>query len=375
MPRVYGKRKIYTATIESFWSAPMRRLFESIKEIPWVSLAAFSTLLGGSVLFFYFRSIGYMPSDLSALVALGGVTALATFGVLVVQTLSIFAPAWIYQMHGVEQAALNAEASRPFKLWELISLQCGGVAALFLWIAYAYYRDCEVVEWLTLTVGGVMLPFFLVALGNIVTHKGTRGARLNRLNTSWVIALFALLPFYVLYDIRGVFTGGWIDPFYLVLICWGVLVIGNSWLATSLKWQGVFLLTIYGMLVFFVVVSIAISGKSVFPTMVATTLGLRSDGPTELILPQETCKLVRDVMASEGGEPPLHCDESSSHRLRVQVLSNVGERWLIELDAKPEDQAEVRHQVRITIPATGVQRVRVVRDEAPQERRICPKVT
>jgi len=77
MSRLNAMRKATDRSIKSYWSIAVRRLFATLNEIPWVSLTALSTLLGGAILFVYFRSIGHVPSDLSSLFGLGVTTSIA----------------------------------------------------------------------------------------------------------------------------------------------------------------------------------------------------------------------------------------------------------------------------------------------------------
>lgn len=94
MPKFIKKKSTASVEAKSVWSHKTRRVFQSLNEIPWLSLTAIGTLLGVTILFWYFRSIDFFPSDFSVLIGLGVGAAASAFGALCVLTLGLFAPAW-----------------------------------------------------------------------------------------------------------------------------------------------------------------------------------------------------------------------------------------------------------------------------------------
>jgi hypothetical protein len=75
MPNFISKRNHKEKKIKSYWPESAKRIFESLNEIPWISLTAISTLTGILILVAYFRSIDHSPSDFSVVIGLGAVAA------------------------------------------------------------------------------------------------------------------------------------------------------------------------------------------------------------------------------------------------------------------------------------------------------------
>lgn len=98
----------------------MRSLFQALNEVPWLSLTALGTLLGVSVLFWYFSSIDFFPSDFSALIGLGVGAAISAFGVLCILVAGLFAPSGFYRTHISEFGEENLERKRKFTEWNLL---------------------------------------------------------------------------------------------------------------------------------------------------------------------------------------------------------------------------------------------------------------
>lgn len=363
MPEVHIEKESKTGAVQSFWPDFTWRLFESLKEIPWVSLAAGSTVLGGSILFFYFRSIAFIPTDLSTLVGLGGAAALAALGLFVVLTLGLFASATIYQIHVAGQHGENPRSRKTANTWGLGFLQLGGIGWLLLLGAYFSYRQCDAVDSISLVAAGIFLPFFLAGSIGMIRESVGFARQLWSFYVSMIISLISVASFLTLFAFRDFFHLPGMNPVAMMLPVWLAIVAGNSFLATRLKWQGVAVASAILTTTLIFVASMASERKSFFPSLVATTLGVRSDGPRELMVPLETCELVRGALLRANTSSNLSCQDAHWNQVHAQILSNVGERWLIELSVGAFAEHADAKRVRLTIPGSGVQLVGVVKDE------------
>ncbi len=364
MPKIYGKRETGDNAIPSFWPEATKRWFESLGEIPWVSLAAGSTVLGGAILFLYFQSIGYMPTDLSALAGLGSVTALAALAALALflaLVVGLFAPAALYRQHVADEQSELGGSHRPFSALELVFLQLGGLGLVLLLLAYRNHRDCGGLNWPQLGLGAPLALLGLVAFSSIVGAAGRTPQRFWRGYTALAVALLALLPFYLVFDLKEHLAWSKEASTLALWALWLVFVLGNALLATRLSGRGVIVMATFLAACFVVGFSQIADRREVFPTMVATTLGVRSDGPTTLLVTAQTCALVRDALVRTGDEALVSCREGRWSEVEAQILSSVGERWLIELDASSADGHVPPARIRMTIPGSQVQWVGPVR--------------
>jgi hypothetical protein len=192
MSKIYGKKTINTKVIRSYWPDWVRRLFETLREIPWVSLTAISTLAGVLILFLYFQSINYFPSDFAALVSLGAATAICAIGVVVVLSLGLFAPAAVYSHYSSDELPLGHPIS--LTQFQLVALQLGGVGGVFISIAYPLYRDCDVIFNHYGTIGIVLIGIGLVAWVKLLIPKGPLGSYVARSWAALSLTLLGLTP-------------------------------------------------------------------------------------------------------------------------------------------------------------------------------------
>jgi hypothetical protein len=155
MSRLNAKRQEKTVVVKSLWPVSIRGIFLSLNEIPWVSLTALSTAWGGALLFIYFRSIGYVPSDLSALFGLGVTTAVMSIVLLVFFAFALFSPTWIYQ-HGLADSDPAFQSiSRKHVAIILAGLQFGCLGGFLLRFSYQQFV-CNSTDIFWMIVGGLL---------------------------------------------------------------------------------------------------------------------------------------------------------------------------------------------------------------------------
>lgn len=355
MPKVYGKKNSAEVDI-SLWPSWVRRLFVSLREIPWASLTALSTLFGAVILFMYFRSIDHLPSDFSALVGLGIAAAFCAVALLVLTSVALVAPAAIYREYIAREAEVNPDSKTPFGDFDLLLLQLGGVGSLFAWIGFENYQDCSAFAFEFSVFGTILLILGFWTLSRMVFLNGGWRRRIKRGWTGLIIAILGLLPFIMLAPLATLFSSDYLNSFVLLLTLWVLVVAANALIATRLSVWGVFVSAVFVVVWGYVFVPLAFSRPQMVPTTVAFYLGIRGEQPQQLLVLKQTCELVNNAIASAGvtGNEKA-CSETWSE-LNAQVLSNAGDRWLVEFDATG-GKGTVPLKLRLTIPRSDLQLV------------------
>lgn len=356
MSRLNAMRKAKEATVKSHWPVTVRRLFATLNEIPWGSLAALSAMVGGIVLFLYFRSIGYVPTDLSALFGLGITSSIVSLALLVGFAFVLFAPTWMYQ-HGLMEIDTSfKQASRMRVSVDLAGLQFGALGVWLLKVAYnEFICNGSPIGWLI--VGAVFFVWGIYSLSRLT--KIPNGFR-RRLWSFWyailigfcgVVPIVALLPIQLALAPSG-------DSAVWVLLGLFVLVISfNAFVAPAFgsRTAGVFALAF----AFYLLIVVPLVGGNpvFFPTLVAQVLGVREAEIQELHVPQKTCQLLLSTIESSASQI-VKCSAGDWGVVKAQVLSNVGERWLIEIRKEDTNVGGEANYLRVTIPQDGVQTIR-----------------
>lgn len=363
MPKVFGKKSVVERTVTSYWPKWARRLFESLKEIPWLSLTAVGTLLGVLILFSYFQSIDYFPSDFSALISLGVATAVGAVGLTFVLALGLFLPATIYRDYASNDAANPAGAKRPFTELELIGLQLGGVGFVLGLIARSQYLDCGAVltGYSLLAVGSLLL--WAIACLRILRSDGTRKQRFHRLQASAGIAVFSSSLCIVFLPLLPVFASESLDATVILFTFWALAIIANASAAKNLPIPGLLLTggLIVGIL--FIATPMATEGDSIFPKMVANLLGVRQEQAQDLRVPEKTCRLIKSAMGGSVSSADLRCEADDWGKVKAQILSNVGDQWMIELAVVSALDQSKTSKLRLTVPRADIQVVRFIGDK------------
>lgn len=324
MPKIYGRRIVNEKRIKSYWPNWVRRLFETLKEIPWLSLTAVSTLLGALILFIYFQSIDHFPSDFSALIGLGAAASVSALALVVALAIGLFAPAAVYQHYYAEEKNSASEAKKFFTEYELVFLQLGGVGVVLSHIAYAGYRDCgNVFIWYGI-VGTVLLVLGIVSFLRILGANGGWRRRLARSFTACAIATMTLAPFLVLIPLRELFASPMVDSSAALLTLWALAILVNA--ATATQLPGVAIAVVAVMLSGFLYMGVPLmtDRPNFFPTMVASFLGVRDEIVQDLRVPKRTCALVMSALGATNKSNNVRCSEAEWGEVRAQVLSKEG---------------------------------------------------
>lgn len=374
MSKIINKRNTVEKSTKPYWPEGTRRLFQTLKEIPWISLSAINTLFGVLILFLYFKSIDHFPSDFSSLISLGVAASLCAAMLVVASAIGLFVPATFYQQYLSDEKTSSSAVKKFFTDYELVLLQLGGVGWVLLTVAYSEYRDCHIISRWYLLFGGVLLALGVVTLLRIVKHQGSWNRRLFRAYMAVLIALLASVPFVVLFAFKDLFTFPSVDSSLLLITFWVLLIVGNAVMATKLPGKAVVPAATFITALFLLIFSMVSNQAGLFPTMVATFIGIRVDGIQELRVSGKTCELIRAVLGRSEQKENNPCINLGWGEVRARVLSNVGERWLIDVDADQMEKSKDKSGVRLTIYGNEVQIVRplLVRVESGKTTS-CPK--
>jgi hypothetical protein len=370
MPKIINKNSNKEKLIKSYWSDSAQRFFVSLHEIPWISLTAISTLAGVLILFAYFRSIDHFPSDFSAVIGLGAAAAACAVGFLIAISLSLFGPTFVYHNSSLVVNKTDSSKNKNALENELIFLQLGGVGALSLYMAYPEFRDCGEILNAWILVGGVLVLIGLFAFGKVVSQGQTWGERFDRGWSCFLIAFMAITPLFFLAVFLQNFKSNYVNSFMLLLCFWTVIIAVNSVAATRLASAKplAFILSFVTAAYLVFLVPLATSNPSFFPAMVAGYLGVREADFQTLQVPIKTCNLITGSISTGSQANDLVCSSGDWGQVKAQVLSNVGERWLIEI-ATENIQTKQASKLRLTVPRAEIQTVKSIKlkpkDEKP----------
>ena len=209
MPKFLGRNNTRKKEIKSHWPNWVRRLFQTLEEIPWVSLTAISTLFGVVILFSYFRSIDYFPNDFSAVIGMGAAASIGAITVIAVLSFVLIAPAAFYRHYASTDYPPDVRVS--FNESELIALQLGGVGGFFAYIAYVSYRDCDQFSWGYALVGATLFLIGFIALARIALRAGSFKSRRLRVWASLTLMVLSLAPIFIIIPLGELFLASEVD--------------------------------------------------------------------------------------------------------------------------------------------------------------------
>lgn len=347
--------------------ALLRRLVELMGAIPWVTLGAIGTGCGLSLLYFYFRSIEFVPADIPAMLGASLFVGLLATALYLYTAGSLLAPLWAYREAGLDD---QTDSNRPSSLW---TLQLVGAGAFLLFIGYRLWRDCKNHPEFTLIPGVV-----LVVIGGLgwgwyqirqTTHQHPWWRRqLSALN----VCFFGVFPFLALFAVLYPSQGADWWHLGLFVAVWLVVVLASSLLFHRIPLWGCALLVMV-VTPLFVVSLPGLQGRiSYLPTVAAEMAGIRAKQINELRVPEGTCRLIQSALTSTSSARPVNCKEGADwSTVHAQVLSNLGERWLIELQLDGSQPKGRNGAVRVTIPGEGVHTVRQIPAQSSEEAAGC----
>lgn len=368
MPKVFGRKKVAEPALRSHWPVWLRMLFETLRDIPWLPLTAIGTFVGVLLLSTYFQSIDYFPSDISTLIGLGVATAVCALGLYVVLALGLLAPAVMYRQYRNGDKDAPGKADREFHRLELVCLQLGSVGLIFGSLANNDDLNCGKLLTSYSVIAALCVVFCLVAIVRIVGAKGTMGQRVERLNTSVGIAVFSAPAAVIFAYLLPIFKTTYFDYSYLsylLFVLWALAIVANAWLAERFPVIGLVAVGALVVWIAFIALPMLIGKPSLFPQMVASTLKVRQDRVQEYRVPSKTCLLIQSGFVASN-IPSVNCGSGDWSAIKMQVLSNVGENWFVEIEANTE-QNSAGSALRMSIPKVDVHLVQSPENRAEKQ--------
>lgn len=362
MPKFVKRKPAIGSEAKSVWSYKTRRLFQSLNEIPWLSLTALGTLLGVTILFWYFRSIDFFPSDFSVLIGLGVGAAASAFGVLCMLALGLFAPAISYRIYLWNPEGRKADIKRHFTGLEMAGLQLGGVGLTFGLIAYPAFRDCG--TWLSFysVAAAVMLLLWLITLAKILFSNGRLNPWVDSSSAAVSIATASMFICLVVIALLPIFRFQYPYADVTLVTLWAFAILANALAAVRMRALEISIAGGLIVVVLFVLLPVAVNHRNLFPQMTANFLGIREDAPAELRLSAKTCQLILSAVPEDMTSKGLECGGEDWGMVKAQILSKVGDQWLIEFAVEKNSEPAVIAKLRVTIPRSDVQVIREVED-------------
>lgn len=347
--------------------ALLRRLVDLMGAIPWVTLGAIGTGCGLSLLYFYFRSIEFVPADIPAMLSASLFVGLLAAALCLYTTGSLLAPLWAYRDAGLDD---QTDDRKPSSLW---ALQVMGVGAFLLFIGYRLWRDCkEHPEYVSipgaafLLIGGLAWAWYQ---NKPVQH---RHPWWRRQLSAIGVCFFGVFPFFALFTVLYPLQGADWWHVGVFVVVWLVVVLATSLLFHKIPLWGCALLVMFVTPLFMVSLP-GLQGRiSYLPTVVAEMAGIRAKQVNELRVPESTCRLIQSALTSVAVAKPVSCNEDAVWgTVHAQVLSNLGERWLIEVQLDGPQPKGRNGAVRVTIPGEGVHTVRQMPAQSSEQAAGC----
>lgn len=339
----------------------LKWVFEQLAMIPWVAFGAMGTGGGIALLYFYFASIDYVPADISSVLSASLLMALLAFAFYVWVVICLVAPLAAYRamdLH-VEDEGEEARTPKSTGVSGLWTLQLIGVGGLLLFISVPQAIRCVPYFEYLLIAGGVCTC--AGAFGwwrNEIAKTVRRRAWKKRLGLALLVSTVGALPFIVLTQILlSHHSTDW-PHLVALLVVWLTVVVVSAFLDRIPVWGCALALTIFCPILMYSLPAL-LGFPAFFPTKIAQLSGIRAEKVAELRVPAGTCKLIESAVGAPKTARPVSCgggaEWGTAHAL---VLSNLGERWLIELQLEGGEPGKTNGAVRVTIPGADVQIVR-----------------
>lgn len=307
-----------------------------------------------------------MPSDFSALFTLGITTSIVSIFLLLGFAFVLFAPTWVYQ-HGLSDSDPEFKrVNRTRASFDLAGLQFGAIGIFFLSIAYDE-KICNGSPTLWLAFGLVFVGWGICSLTRFTRIPTGYKKRMWSFVCALIIGLCGLVPIAALIPIQLVLIPDGEAAALALIGLFVFVILFNAFVAPtpSGRTAGAFALAFTMYLL--VVLPLIGSNPILFPTLVAQALGIRESAIQDLRLPKRTCQLILATIKYKSFDN-IRCQSDEWNEVKAQVLSNVGERWVIEIRQEGEAIDGEVVKLRITIPREGVQVVREIRSPLNQER-------
>lgn len=323
----------------------LRRLWVTFNELPYQAIAFLSFAAGTGAIYRYFLSIEYWPGEIHLIVALA---ALAASGILLgvlALTALLFATVWMTKLYEInpvsplylfvgQVGAANIALAYLFRRLEywpafmILSILCSIYMA---WRLVKGRHERTVLDALLTVVppilGGLFAMFALLVVASMAGYSK------NPQQRDWELIFAILSTALIAYFAANAFLTDKRLPFlYVVLIALACAVASIVFLAE----------------------------KGAVSTALASKLGIRIDGVSELRVSEATCRHVTSSLFLENINDKsksslAHC-QKESNRVMAEVLLRWGSRWLI-IPKSINGWTTSNSTMKITIPDVGTELV------------------
>jgi hypothetical protein len=337
----------------------LARLFlQQVAALPWVGFGAIGTGIGVALLYFYFESIDFVPADIPSILSASLLVAMLAFAFYMWVVASLIAPLWSYRHSKLQFATHVIDKSTGLSdALALPSLQFLGVGSLLLLAGVGLWLKCSSLADVLLMVGvGLALLGALGWAWSEYMAAGWRASWLGRLPAVAWVCFSSALPVSVLLVFLVPSQGAEWWHLGVVVVLWLGVVLGSIFLDRIPVWGAAFVVTAMSPFITFLVPAL-LGLPFLFPIKVAELTGIRTEHPIELRVPKSTCDLIQSALDSRPGGRSVNCVGGDWNKVHAQVLSNLGDRWLIELQPDGASLGGGKVPLRLTIPGDGVQRV------------------
>lgn len=354
----------------------LKWVFEQLAAIPWVACGAMGTGAGIALLYFYFASIDVVPADIPSILSASLLMAMLAFAFYMWVVVCLIAPLAGYRaldLH-VEEGEGNKQAEKPGQagtsgLW---ALQLIGVGGLLLLISVPKMIRCApYVE--HLLIAGTLFAC-VGAFGwwrNESTNAGRRRSWKKRMGLALLVSVAGALPFVVLTQLLSSHRGADWPHLVAFLSIWLTVVAVSAFLDRIPVWGCALMLTMLCPILMYSIPGL-LGFPAFFPTTIAQLSGIRAEAPSELRVPYSTCRLIESAIGDSKTVKPVNCrSDNEWGTVHAQVLSNLGGRWLIEVQLDGPQPKGRNGAVRVTIPGEGVHTVRQMPAQSPEQATGC----
>lgn len=355
----------------------MKWVLNQLAAIPWVACGAIGTGFGVALLYFYFASIEFVPADIPAILSASLLVAMLAFAFYAWVVVCLIAPLAAYrgmELHVEETSDEPDQAKSKASLSGLWALQFLGVGGLLVVIGLPQWLKCMPLSHYPLGTGVVFVGVGVLGWMRSETRMGSRRrAWKKRLGLALLVSVAGALPFVVLVQLLVSDRGAEWVHLIAFLAAWLTVVATSAFVEKIPVWGCALLLTILSPVLMYSLPGL-LGFPAFFPTKVAQIAGIRSPKAVELRLPLVTCQLIESAMGNAVVTKTVNCHERSGWgSAHAHVLSNLGERWLIELPLDGDQPHGRNGAVRVSIPGDGVQTVRRIAPPPLPDRAIgCP---
>lgn len=299
----------------------LRELFAAANEVPLAFFSFAAYCLGSGVIWTYFKSIGYIPDDISAFIGLSVfITVLSLLVVISIAALPLI-PAMILRMFSLQLGTV----------YTCLAL----TTTLVILCVHFFIPDNSIAFLFLIAVAGTITSVFFLLL-----FEGKQIAK--NIWCSFLLSVFAICPFLsalLVVKMTSSSSASDLKEWSILMVMLVIFTFANSALLNEgnrpwnrlkewQKWSFAIFLNAA-----FILIALNLAPKGTFPTWAATSLGIRLDGIVELVIPENTCKTIQSRIA----KPTEHLPESAAtincenfgNQVKAEVKVRLGRSWLV----------------------------------------------